>query len=161
MDLFGAVRNAVDDGGGALFEIGGDAIETLVEHVVDAVGEFDELVVDVAGLEIQAGGQPFGGIEHRARGLGAGFLEPVEQVAATLAERQDHVVAGVRKRARDVGAAFFQRAGDAFGNLVDAGGDRIRDQRDVVTQIDLHAGNRAAHLLGLADQVVALMGDVL
>ena len=48
-----------------------------------------------------------------------------------------------------------------FGDLVDAGGDRVRDQRDVVAQVDLHAGNGAAHLLGLADQVVALVGDVL
>ena len=48
-----------------------------------------------------------------------------------------------------------------FRDLVDAGGDRIRDQRDVVAQIDLHAGDGAADLLGLADQIVALMGDVL
>ena len=61
----------------------------------------------------------------------------------------------------DVGAALFQRAGDALGDLVDARGDRVRDQRDVVAQVDLHAGNGAANLLGLADQIVALMGDVL
>ena len=48
-----------------------------------------------------------------------------------------------------------------FGDLVDARGDRVRDQRDVVAQVDLHAGNGAANLLGLADQIVALMGDVL
>ena len=101
------------------------------------------------------------GIEHRARGFGAGFLEPVEQIAAALAERQDHVVAGIGQRARDVGAALFQRTGDAFRDFVDAGGDRVRDQCDIVTQVDLHAGNGAAHLFGLADQVVALMGDVL
>ncbi len=101
------------------------------------------------------------GVEHRARGLGAGFLEPVEQVAAALAEREDHVVAGIAERAGDVGAAFFQRAGDALGDLVDARGDRVRDQRDVVAQVDLHAGNGAADLLGLADQIVALMGDIL
>ncbi len=61
----------------------------------------------------------------------------------------------------DVLAALFQRAGDAFCDLVDARGDRVRDQRDIVAQIDLHAGNGAANLLGLADQIVALMGDVL
>ncbi len=30
-----------------------------------------------------------------------------------------------------------------------------------MAQVDLHAGNGAAHLFGLADQVVALMGDIL
>ena len=128
---------------------------------MDAVGEIDEFVVHMAGLEVEAGGQPFGCVEHGARGLGARFLETVEQVAAALAEREDHVVAGIAERSRDVGAAFLQRAGDALGDFVDAGGDRIRDQRDVVAQVDLHAGNRAAHLFGLTDQVVALMGDVL
>ncbi len=65
------------------------------------------------------------------------------------------------QRGRDVLAALFQRAGDALGDLVDARCDRVGDQRDVVAQVDLHAGDRAAHLLGLADQVVALVGDVL
>ena len=139
----------------------GDAVDALVQHLVDAVGQIDELVMDVPGLEIEAGGEAFAGVEHRARGLGAGFLEAVEQVAAALAEREDHVVAGVAERAGDVGAAFFQRAGDALRDLVDAGGDRVRDQRDVVAQVDLHAGDGAADLFGLADQVVALMGDIL
>ena len=161
VNLFGAVGNAVDDGGGALLEFAGDAVDPLVQHLVDAVGQIDELVMDVAGLEVEAGGEALAGVEHGARGLGAGFLEAVEQVAAALAEREDHVVAGIAERAGDVGAAFFQRAGDALGDLVDAGGDRVRDQRDVVAQVDLHAGNGAANLLGLADQVVALMGDVL
>ena len=161
MNLFGAVGNPVDDGGGALLEFAGDAVDPLVQHLVDAVGQIDELFMDVAGLEVEAGGEALAGVEHGARGLGAGFLEPVEQVAAALAKREDHVVAGVAERRGDVGAAFFQRAGDALGNLVDAGGDRVRDQRDIVAQVDLHAGDGAADLLGLADQVVALMGDVL
>ena len=143
------------------FELAGDAVDALVQHVVDAVGEVDEFVVHVAGLEIEAGGQPLAGVEHGAGGFGAGFLEAVEQVAAALAERQDHVVAGRGQRVGDVRAALFQRAGDALGDFVDARGDGVGDQRDVVAQIDLHAGDRAAHLLGLADQIVALMGDVL
>ena len=73
----------------------GDAIDALVQHLVDAVGEIDELVMHVAGFEVEAGGQPLGSVEHGARGLGAGFLEAVEQVAAALAERKDHVVAGM------------------------------------------------------------------
>ena len=97
MDLFGAVGNAVDDGGGALLEFAGDAVDPLVQHLVDAVGEIDELVVDVAGLEIEAGGEALAGVEHRAGGFGAGFLEAVEQVAAALAEREDHVVAGIAR----------------------------------------------------------------
>ena len=100
VDLLGAVGNAVDDGRGALLEFAGDAVDALVQHLVDAIGEIDELVVDVAGLEVEAGGQPLGGVEHGARGLGAGFLEAVEQVAAALAEREDHVVAGMAERAR-------------------------------------------------------------
>ena len=144
----------------ALLEFAGDAVDAFVQHLVDAIGEIDELVVDVAGLEVEAGGQPLGGVEHGARGLGAGFFQAVEQVAAALAEREDHVVAGMAERARDVLAALFQRAGDA-GDLVDTRGDRVRDQRDVVAQVDLDAGNGAAGHLGLADQIVALMGDVL
>ena len=161
MHLLGALGDAVDDGRGALLELAGDAVDALVQHFMDAVGEVDELVVDVAGLEVEAGGQPLRGVEHGAGGLGARFLEAIEQVAAALAEREDHVVAGVAQRLRDVGAALFQRAGDAFRDLVDARGDGVRDQRDVVAQIDLHAGDRAADLLGLADQIVALVGDVL
>ena len=161
VNLFGALGNAVDDGGGALLEFAGDAVDPLVQHLVDALGQIDEFVMDVAGLEIEAGGEAFAGVEHRARGLGAGFLETIEQVAAALAEREDHVVAGVAERTGDVGAAFFQRAGDALGNLIDARGDGVRDQRDIVAQVDLHAGDGAANLLGLADQIVALMGDVL
>ena len=161
MNLFGAVGNPVDDGGGALLEFAGDAVDPLVQHLMDAVGQIDELVMDVAGLEIEAGGETLAGVEHRARGFGAGFLEPVEQIAAALAERENHVVAGTAERAGDVGAAFLQRTGDAFGDLVDPGCDRIRDQRDIVAKVDLHAGDGAANLLGLSDQVVALVGDVL
>ena len=161
MNLFGAVGNAVDNGGRALLELGGDAVDPLVQHLVDAVGQLDEFVVDVAGLEIQAGSEALAGVEHRAGGFRAGFLESVEQVAAALAERQDHVVAGIAERAGDVAAALFQRAGDALGHFIDPRCDRVRYQCDVVTQIDLHAGNGAAHLFGLPDQVVALMGDIL
>ncbi|MBA7476099.1 hypothetical protein ES707_11477 [subsurface metagenome] len=128
---------------------------------MDAVGEVDELVMDVAGLEVEAGGQPLRSVEHGARGLGGSFLEAIEQVAAALAEREDHVVAGMAERTGDVGATLFQRAGDALGHLVDARSDGVGDQRDVVAKVDLHAGNGAAHLLGLAHQIVALMGDVL
>src|SRR6266478_2115879 len=161
MNLFGPIGNSVDDGGGALLEFAGDAVDPLVQDLVDTVGKLDELVMHVAGLEVEAGGEALAGVEHRARGFGAGFLKTVEQVAAALPEREDHVVAGIAERTCDVGAAFFQRTGNALCNLVDAGGDRVRDQRDIVAQVDLHAGDGAANLLGLADQIVALMRDIL
>src|SRR4051812_11450303 len=108
MDLFGAVRNSVDDGGRALLEFAGDAVDPLVQHLVDAIGQIDELVMYVAGLEIEAGGEALAGVEYRAGGFGAGFLETVEQVAAALAKCEDHVVAGIAQRAGDVGAALLQ-----------------------------------------------------
>ena len=48
------------------------------------IGEIDELVVDVAGLELRLVVSRSGGVEHGARGFGAGFFQAVEQVAATL-----------------------------------------------------------------------------
>ncbi len=159
--LLGAVGDAVDDRVRLLLEFGGDALEPLVHHVVDAVGQVDEVVVHVAGLEVQAGGQPLARLQDGARGLGARLLEAVEQVAATLAERENHAVAGVAERAGDVLAAVLQAGGDALGHFIDARGDLVADHGDVLAQVDLHAGNRVAHLFGLADQVVALMGDVL
>ncbi len=161
VDLLGPLGDAVDDDGRALLELADDAVDPLVQHFVDAVGQIREFVMHVTGLEVEAGGQAFAGVEHRARGLGAGFLEAIEQLAAALAEREDHVVAGIAERAGDVGAALFQRARDALCDLVDAGGDGVGNQRDIVAQVDLHAGNGAADLFGLSDQVVALMGDIL
>ncbi len=144
-----------------MLEFAGDAVEPLVQHVVNPIGEIDELVVNVTGLEIEACRQALAGIEHGARGFRAGFFQPVKQVAAAFAEREDHVVAGVAERAGNMLAALFQRAGDALCDLIDAGRDRIADQRDVVTQIDLHAGDGAANLLGLADEIIALVRDIL
>jgi len=73
----------------------GDAVDPFVQHLVDAVGQLGEFVMYVAGLEVEAAGEALAGVEHRTRGFGAGFLETVEQVAAALAEREDHVVAGI------------------------------------------------------------------
>ena len=161
MYLLGAVGNAIYNDRGALLEFAGDAVHTLVQHFVDAIGQFDELVMDVSGFEIEAGGEALTCIEYGARGLGAGFLQTIEQVAAALAKRKEHVVAGVAERLGNVRAAFFKRTGDAFGNLIDPRGDGVRDQRDVMAQVDLHAGYGAANLFGLANQIVALMGNVL
>jgi len=60
-----------------------------------------------------------------------------------------------------LGAAFLQSPGDAFCNLIERAMRSRRDQRNVVAQVDLHAGDRAANLFGLSDEIVALMGDIL
>src|SRR5215216_5037298 len=114
MHLLGAVGNPVDNGGRALLEFAGDTIDTLVQHFVDTIGEVDELVMDVSGLEIEAGRKPFARVQDSARGLGTGLLKTVEQVAAAFAEREDHVITGVAERLRDMRAAFFERAGYAL-----------------------------------------------
>ena len=83
-----------------------------------------------------------------------------ETVAAHVVAHVDGTVeAG--ERAGDVLAAFFEGAGDAAGHFIDAGCDGVADQGNVLTQIDLHAGNGVTDLLGLADEVVALNRDVL
>ncbi|CEG07381.1 hypothetical protein BN961_00770 [Afipia felis] len=161
VNLLGAQRDAVDDRIGTLFEVAGDALDAVVEQLMDVVGEFGEFVVDVAGFEIEVGGELFARLQHRVGGLVAGFLEAVEQVAAALAERDDHVVAGSSERAGNVVAALFQHVGDVVRHLVHARGDGVADDGDVLTQVDLHARDRVANLLGLADEVVALGGDVL
>ncbi len=161
MHLFGAFGDAVDDRVRLLLEFGGDAIKALVHHVMDAIRQIDEVVVHMAGLEVQARRQPLAGFQHGARGLGTCFLQAVEQIAAALAECEDHAVAGVAERAGDVLAAILQAGGNAFRHLIDARGDRVADHGDILAEIDLHAGNRVADLFGLADEVVALMGDIL
>ena len=161
MDLLGTFGNALDDRGRALLEVADDAVDPLAQHVVDPIGKIGEFVVHVTGLEIEAVGQPFAGVEHRAGGFRAGFFKAVEQVAAALTEREDHVVAGIAQGAGDMSAALFKRRRDGLGDFVDTRGDSVRNQRDVVTKVDLHAGNGAANLFGLSDQVVALMRDVL
>ena len=94
-------------------------------------------------------------------GLLAGALEPLEQVAAALAERVDHGVAGVAERARDVLALLGQRVGDPPRCLVDLLGDELADLGDVVAEIEMHAVDGVADLLGLADQRVALAAQIL
>ena len=49
-----------------MFEFAGDAVDPLVQHFVDAVGEIDELLVHMPGLEVEAGGEALAGVEHGA-----------------------------------------------------------------------------------------------
>ena len=92
-------------------------------------------------------------------GFLAGALQALQQVAAALAERADHGVAGAAERERDVLALLGQRLGDLLGAVVDLCGDVVADRGNVVRQIEMHAGDGVAHLLGLADQGVALMRE--
>src|SRR6202011_6360770 len=98
MHLLGPVRDSVDDGRGTLLELAGDAVDSFIQQVVNSIGEIDELVVNVAGLEIEAARQALAGIEHGARGFRAGLFKPIKQVAAAFSERENHVVAGVAER---------------------------------------------------------------
>ena len=113
----------------------------------------------VLGLEVEAGGQPVAGRGDRGGGAVAGGLQPVEQGRAALAQRVDHGIAGVAERERDVLALFGERAGDALRHFVDLVGDQIADRGDVVREVEMHAGDGVAHLLGLADQRLALVGQ--
>ncbi len=81
VDLLGTLGNAVDDAGRTLLEFADDTVDPFAQHFVDTVGEVGEFVVHMAGLEIEAVGQPLAGLKHGAGGFGAGLLETVEQVA--------------------------------------------------------------------------------
>ena len=98
---------------------------------------------------------------ERARDVVAGARHLLEQVAAALADRLDHVVAGAPERERDVFALLGERAGDALRGVVDARRDHFADRGDVLGQAEMHAGDGVAHLLGLPDQAVALVGEIL
>ena len=62
----------------------------------------------------------------------AGALQPLQQVAAALAERADHGVAGAAERERDVLALLGQRLRDLLRAVVDLLGDEVADRGDVV-----------------------------
>ena len=121
------------------------------------VGHLGEFFGDVVGLEVQAGGEPVAGAGDGVGGFLAGALQALQQVAAALAERADHEVAGAAERERDVLALFGQRLRDLLRAVVDLRRDVVADRGDVVRKIEMHAGDGVAHLLGLADQRVALM----
>jgi hypothetical protein len=50
---------------------------------------------------------------------------------------------------------------DAFGRFLDTISDQVADARDLMAEIAMDARNGAAHLLGLADQRLALGGEIL
>ena len=154
-----AAGHAVDGGGGLLGEPLRDQIEALRHHLLQARRHVGEFVVNVFGLEVEAGREPVAGRRDGGGRLVAGGFQAIEQVGAALAERIDHAVAGVSQRERDVFALFGERTGDALRHFVDLLGDQIADRGDVVRQIEMNAADRLAHLFGLADQGVALIGQ--
>ncbi len=54
---------------------------------------------------------------------------------------------------------FGECVGDALRQLVDAFANHLAHGEDVVRQVDMHAVDGVAHLLGFADQRLALLGD--
>jgi len=71
----------------------------------------------------------------------------------------DACIAGAAERHGDVLALLGQRRGDLLRALIDAHRDVVADRGDVVGEVEMHAGDGIAHLLGLADQRVALVRE--
>ena len=139
----------------------GDAIEPRRHHVFQAAGDFGELLGDVVGLEIEAAGELFAGCGDRARGLLACGLQALDQIAAAVAQLLHHVVADASERQRDVLALLGERLGDALRRLADLLADEIADRGQVLRQIDVDVADGGAHLLGLGDESVALVDEIL
>ena len=160
VELLRAARHGFDGDGGLLREALRDLVEPGGHHLLQAGGEVGEFVVDIVGLEIEAGGQPVAGGADGGGGAVAGGLQPVEQGRAALGQRIDHGIADVTERQRDVLALLGERAGDALRHFADLVGDQIADRGDVVRQIEVDAGDGVAHVLGLVDQRLALIGEL-
>ncbi len=158
-ELLRAVRHVLDGDGGFLRKALRDLIEPGAHHLLQARGELGEFVVHVLGLETEAGREVLAGGSDGGAGAVAGGLQPVEQSGAALGQRVDHGIADMAERKRDVLALFGKRAGDALGDFADFVGDQIADRGDVVRQIEMDAGDGVAHVLGLADQGLALIGE--
>ncbi len=160
-ELLSAARHHVEDGRRLLREAVGDAVEADRHHVLQVGGDLGELIADVVGLEVQRGGEPVARLGDCFGGGGARAFQPLQEVAAALAELLDHVVAGVAEGARDVLAFLGQGHGNAARRVVDLLGDQLADLRNVVRQIEMHAVDGVADRLGLADEGVALAAQVL
>ena len=159
--LLRAVVHQIEDRLGFLREALGHLIEPRRHHVLQVGGDLGEFVADVIGLERQRLGQAVAGGGNGLRGFLAGFLEPVEQVAAAVAERFDHRVAGISERTRDVLGLFRERVGDPPRSLVDLLGHEFADLGNVVAEIEMDAVDGVADLAGLADERVALAAQIL
>ena len=113
------------------------------------------------GLEVQAGGKLVACGGERARGLLARGFQPHDEIFTAHAELLDHIVADLAQRQSDVLAFLGQRMGDALRRLVDLLTDEIADRRKVLGQIDMDGVDGGTYLLGLSDQRLALIGEIL
>ena len=175
-DRFGQLARGFDDGVGELLrppdhqidhrerflgEIFGNPVEPGIHHVFEAGGDFGEFLADVIGLKIKVRAETLARHGDRARGLVAGSLQAIEQIAAALAQLLNHIVADLAERERDLLAPLGQRMGDALRGLVDLLADEVADRGQILREIDVHVIDGGAHLLGLPDQRVALVGEIL
>ncbi len=135
------------------------AVEPSCQRLLQVGRDFEELLVEGVGLEVEAGGQAVARGVDRARRVVAGALQALQQVGAALAKLFDHGVAGGAKRDRNLLALLGERAGDALRRLVDAFGDELAHRGDVVGEVEMDVGDGVAHLLGLSDQGFALLGE--
>ena len=159
-EVLRAARHVFHGAGRLLGEALRHGVEPRRHHLLQADGELGEFVVHVVGLEVEAVGQPLARrADRRGRAFAGGF-EPVEQGRAALGQRIDHGIAGVAERERDVLALLGERAGDALRHFVDLLGHQIADRGDVVREVEMHAADGVAHLFGLIDQGLALVGQL-
>jgi hypothetical protein len=156
-ELLGAVLHHLNDIHGLVGEALRHLVEAAFHHLREVGRELGELLGDVVGLEVEARGQAVACAGDGVRGFLAGAVQPLQQVAAALAEARDHAVAGAAERHGDVLALLGERACDLLRAFVDPLGNVLADRGNVVGQIEMHARDGVAHLLGLADQGVALM----
>ena len=159
VEVLRAARHIFDGDGGVLREAMRDLVEPGGHHLLQADGDVGELVVHGLRLETEAFGEMLAGRGDGGAGAVAGGLQPVEQGRAAIGQRVDHAVADTSERHRDVIAFLGERTGDAQRHVVDLVGDQIADRRNVVRQVEVHAGDGITHVLGLADQVLALAGQ--
>ena len=95
VELLRAAGHGFDGDGGLLREALRDLVEPGGHHLLQPAAEVGEFVVDIVGLEIEAGGQPVAGGADGGGGAVAGGLQPVEHGRAALGQRIDHAVADV------------------------------------------------------------------
>ena len=160
-DVLGAAHQRLGDRQRLLRHVVGHMVEARGQHLRELHRQVGDLRGQVIGLDVDVRRHLVARGFERARDFLAGARHLLEQVAAALADRLDHGVAGASERERDVLALLGQRAGHALRGVVDARRHHLAHRRDVLGEAEMHAGDRVAHLLGLSDQAVALVGEVL
>ena len=94
------------------------------------------------------------------RGVLRSLLQTLQDFAGALAELREHLVADAVERGGDVIGLFLQLAGNAIGRAGDLRGHLVADAGNVLVEVEMHAGDGVADLLGLADQAVALARQI-